>query len=84
MSSSSSFTINPKDIQMSSTRITIDMNYVFNATSAIIVVNFFDSSNKYIRSQQVDIPEEIYMAWSEDDNFLLDYIALQVGFTIIA
>lgn len=55
---------------------------IFN-TSATFRVHLFDADDKVIDNSIITLEGEDYLNWSNDDNYVVTYIANQLGFIII-
>ena len=78
----SAFTINiqSKDITLSSAKIELFLQYVFNATDANVVVYFKDDKDTTIDIKNVYIPVPVYAAWQNDDT-IVNYVLAQLNLT---
>ena len=57
------------------------INYVLHATEFDVMAYSQDSSGRAVGSQMVHIPPEICSQWGTDDDFIVDYVLQQLGFS---
>lgn len=57
-------------------------NLVLN-TSATFRVSMYDINNRCIDNVSVIIEGDAYKAWNNDDNYVVQYVADQLGFTLV-
>lgn len=57
-------------------------NLVLN-TSATFRVSMYDINDRCIDNVSVIIEGDAYKAWNNDDNYVVQYVADQLGFTLV-
>lgn len=73
--------VKPIDITKTSIMVEILLQYVFLAQDATVYVYFKDAENAPLDVKTVYIPPEIYAAWTDSDEYLVDYILSELGLT---
>ncbi len=55
------------------------INFQLNATEGRVQVVRYTGTNKFVDTQIVVIPTEVYSTWGTDDNAIIDYALQQLG-----
>lgn len=51
-------------------------------TNASFLVLMYDADGNELRRQSVDLTTEEYLAWQNDDQYIVNLIATKLGFTL--
>lgn len=65
------------------TRFTLDISKMTLNLSASFRVSLFDSDDKYIDATNVTLEGQDYLDWGNDDQYVIDFVARQLGFTLV-
>lgn len=66
--------ITPITVAYTVTKVEIRMDdFQLGATTGTCAVYFFDGQ-RAVKAERVEIPEEIYSEWGQDDSFITQYV----------
>jgi len=65
------------------TRFTLDISKMTLNSSASFRVSFFDANDKYIDATNVTLEGQAYLDWGNDDQYVINYVAAELGFTLL-
>jgi hypothetical protein len=57
------------------------MNVILN-TSAKLSVRLYDTNNKLVNVQIMDLSGEDYKNWGSNDDYIINYVAQKLGFVL--
>lgn len=66
------------------TRFTLDISKMTLNSSASFRVSLFDANDKYIDATNVTLEGQDYLDWGNDDQYVIDFVARQLGFVIVS
>jgi hypothetical protein len=66
------------------TNFSVVVRDVILNTRATLVVQCYDASGKVIEVKNLVLTGADYQNWGADDHYIVNYVARQLGFTIIA
>lgn len=69
----------PIDQSIAYVRIMIE-NFQLNAIDCWCTVYEYSIDDKFINMSRVYVPPEIYVHWSTEDNYIVEYCLKQLGF----
>jgi len=78
--------IQPFDKTITKTVVSFSLNItsmIFN-TSATFRVYLYDVNNKIIETTNIIVEGDEYLNWSNDDNYIIQLVAVKLGFVIIS
>ena len=80
MSSNTDISVVPKEevTAVTVTRFEITQVTIRLFKSAQVIVNLF-SLEKFLKCQVIELSEEEYLAWNNDDSYLVDLVCLKLG-----
>jgi hypothetical protein len=76
--------IQPFDKTITKTVVSFTLNItsmIFN-TSATFRVYLYDANNKIVETTNVIVEGEEYLNWNNDDNYIIQLVAIKLGFVI--
>lgn len=80
----SSFQIQDYIFSKTATIIVLWLEYTFFKTTGRVNVQFrVEATGEVLGTEFVDIPEEVWMLWTDDDQVILDYVCQKLNITII-
>jgi len=65
------------------TSFSVNVNNIVLFQSATLNVRLFDENNNYISTQLINISGEDYTNWGNDDTYIANYVAQNLGLQII-
>ena len=82
--STMSLTIEPFDYvkRMTATSMSLKVIQFVLFTSVIVHVTLFDDDKAVVLSTNIEISGEDYAAWTNDDNYIHDYVSRKLGVVI--
>lgn len=82
----SSFDIETKTFttQTDVSRFTVEVNNIVLFASASFRVNLYTAGGSYYTTFIMDLTDEEYNAWGNDDGYIRDLVATRYGFTLKA
>ncbi len=72
-----------KTVTKTVTNFTVSVVQLNLFTNVIVAVTTYDVDQNQIDSLLMDISGENYLAWNNNDQYIINYVANQLGFTII-
>lgn len=77
-------TINPVNVTHTCNRIQISMDdFTLNATTGMCRVYFYNTAGVVVKVERIQIPEEVYVNWGVDDQFIVDYVLETLNLTVV-
>jgi hypothetical protein len=64
-------------------RFSLDISQMELSVSATFRVSLYDANDKYISNKYVIIEGQDYTAWGNDDQYVIDFVAQKLGFTLL-
>lgn len=55
--------------------------FVLNATEMDVYVTMYTSEMRFVDSQMVHIPPDVYSEWGQDDSHIVNYVLSQLNLT---
>jgi hypothetical protein len=74
--------INIVPINTSIVKFTVQCASLQLFTSATFVVISYDANNNMIKKEPVSLSEEEYLAWQNNDEYIINLVAQKLGYTI--
>ena len=74
----SSFNIQSYTFQKVATRAIMWIEYKFFQTTGRVVVQFLSEAGEILDVQYVDIPADVYAAWTDTDQYMVDYVCKEL------
>jgi hypothetical protein len=65
------------------TKFTLDISKMTLNESATFRVSLFDANNNYIDATNVTLEGQAYLDWGNDDTYIINYVATELGFTLV-
>ena len=63
-------------------RFSLDISQLILNTSASFRVSLYDAEDKCIENKYITIEGNDYKNWSSDDQYVINFVALQLGFVL--
>lgn len=70
----------PKTQQITKIQLSVPQ-FVLNATEMDVYVTMYTEEMRYVDSQLVHIPPEVYKEWGTDDTHIVNYVLSQLHLT---
>ena len=64
------------------TRFSLDISKMTLNSSAAFRVSLFDANDKYIDATIVTLEGQDYLNWGNDDQYVINFVAQKLGFTL--
>ena len=72
-----------KTVIQTITKFTLDISILELNISATFRASLYDINNKYIDAVNVKLEGADYTNWGNDDNYVINFVAQQLGFIIV-
>lgn len=70
-------------VTVNSVRFSTTINLETNSNVKIICNFFASDSDVIIKQERLIIPSDVYDGWGADDTYIMNWVAGELGFTII-
>jgi len=64
-------------------RFSLDISQMTLNESAIFRVSLYDSNDSCFGNKYVTLEGQVYTDWGNDDTYVINYVALVLGFTLV-
>jgi len=64
-------------------RFSLDISQMELSISATFRVSLYDANDKYISNKYVIIEGQDYLDWGNDDQYVINFVAQKLGFTLL-
>ena len=64
-------------------RFSLDISKMELGVSATFRVSFYDSDNNCISNKYITLEGQAYLDWGTDDQYVINYVAAELGFTLL-